>query len=126
MKKQFLQRIFVFLFSAFFSFPAYSQWTQLSQDTNNMNCSVYFINPDTGFIAGDYGYLDFYIQRTTDGGQTWDSTLVQNGITLMTIYFPNDTIGYCGGQNGGVYKTTNMGQTWFQSGTLPNNDDFGA
>jgi photosystem II stability/assembly factor-like uncharacterized protein len=127
MKKYMLRKYqFSFLFVLFLSCSVYAQWMQLPQDTNNINCSVFFINPDTGFIAGDYAYANTYIQRTTDGGQNWDSTLITSGPMAMSIYFPDDTTGYCGGQGGAVYKTINMGQTWIFAGNVAPQDNFGT
>jgi photosystem II stability/assembly factor-like uncharacterized protein len=103
---------------------AFSQWMQLPQDTNNLNCGVCFINPDTGFIVGDYAFNDLLIQRTLDGGATWTSTLFTNVPIALSVCFPDDTTGYCGGQGGLVYKTTNMGTNWFYAGTVAPQTDF--
>jgi photosystem II stability/assembly factor-like uncharacterized protein len=110
----------------FFSFSASAQWTQLTQDTNNYNCCVFFINPDTGFISGDYNGQHGLIQRTTDGGQTWSQNLLVNIFLAMNIEFPNDTTGYCIGQSGLVYKTVDMGTTWLTVGTVAANTDISA
>lgn len=117
---------FTILVALLFSSSAFAQWMQLPQDTDNINCSVFFINPDTGFVSGDYAYLNTCIQRTTDGGQTWDTTMIVNGLLAMSIYFPDDTTGYCGGQDGIVYKTIDMGQHWFNAGSVAQQDYFGA
>ena len=99
---------------------------QLPQDTNNLYCDVYFLNADTGFIAGENGNSDLLIQRTTDGGASWSTVLFSNGPLAMGIQFGDDTTGYCGGQSGMIYKTTDMGNSWSPAGTVASNIDISA
>jgi photosystem II stability/assembly factor-like uncharacterized protein len=66
--------------------------------------SVYFINVDTGYIAGDV------ILKTTDGGITW---VTQNsGYDLNSIYFTDANTGFAVGYNGTILKTTDGGTNW--------------
>jgi hypothetical protein len=102
----------------------FAQWMQLPQDTNNLNSAVCFINPDTGFIAGNYAGSGLLIQRTLNGGATWTTTYLPNAPLSMSICFPDDTTGYSGGNNGLVYKTTNMGTTWFVVGNIGSSTNF--
>jgi photosystem II stability/assembly factor-like uncharacterized protein len=70
-----------------------------------------FINDTIGHLSGFYnGSI-----RTTDGGDTWYYTEIDNFLTGMSksltdISFVNDTLGY-GISNDGIYKTTNGGGT---------------
>ena len=85
--------------------------------------SVQFINPNEGWLVGEYGN----VRHTTDGGQTWDSQheslleeLVEKGGTrdIMTlgaffrVYFSDDQNGILVGAGGAVAVTDNGGQKW--------------
>lgn len=91
------------------------QWVKLSNDTIHYYSAIEFINSDTGFIAGIDWYNSNYvgvILRTMDGGDNWDTTRVDPGVWFMSMQFINDTLGYAGGQDGIIFKTTDMGNTW--------------
>jgi photosystem II stability/assembly factor-like uncharacterized protein len=123
MKKAVLQIVISMLFCV----AVNAQWMQLPQDTDLQNCSVYFLNRDTGFVVGDRGFTNTNIQRTTDGGISWTQILVMNGLMPMVVCFGDDTTGYCGGQDGFVLKTIDGGMSWAYVNGLPFiGDDFGA
>ncbi len=69
---------------------------------------VYFYNDNLGFI---YGYNQIII--TTDGGQTWDTTMVNlpGNRSYNFVHFPTPDIGYATGDNI-VFKSTDGGNTW--------------
>lgn len=69
---------------------------------------VFFIDSDTGFIAGNGGLL----LRTTDRGQHWTtvSTFTLGG--LNDVYFLNASEGWLCGDNGKIWHTTNGGLQW--------------
>jgi photosystem II stability/assembly factor-like uncharacterized protein len=103
------------------------QWIQLNSDTTHDYSSIFFLNPDTGFICGSaYNPVTFsydgVIVRTLDGGTTWDTTHMWPN--LMDIYFINDSIGFTGGQDGVVYKTVDMGSNWSFVDNIWNNNDY--
>ncbi len=122
MKNFILHLIFYFA-----GLSAQGQWIQLNSDTAHDYSSVFFLNPDTGFICGSainpstFGY-DGVIVRTMDGGSTWDT--LHNDFNLMDIFFINDSIGFTGGQDGSVYKTVDMGTTWLFADNIGNNNDY--
>lgn len=70
---------------------------------------IVFVNDTTGFMVGGFwGTL-----RTTDGGDTWFKTEIDDLGTGMSkafreIYFVNDTLGFAVSGDG-IYKTTNAG-----------------
>ena len=103
------------------------QWIQLNSDTTLDYSSIYFLNPDTGFICGSayhpftFSY-DGVIVRTLDGGTTWDTTYIWPN--LMDISFINDSIGFTGGQDGAVIKTVDMGENWNIVDNIGNNNDY--
>ena len=87
---------------------------------------VKFINENKGFIGGG-DWLGEFIFKTTDGGETWASSLreqlMQQDITfsknggINSFYFKDSNIGYAvGGYGNGwerkIYTTTNGGENW--------------
>jgi photosystem II stability/assembly factor-like uncharacterized protein len=77
--------------------------------TGSSYYGIYFINQNTGWIAGSGSK----ILSTTNGGVTLDSTYLFWG-TLNDFYFINATTGIlCG--DGNVFKTTNAGLSWYET-----------
>lgn len=76
--------------------------------------SVYFVNADTGWLAGDDGLIAI----TRDGGATWEKQnwkYDEDRVTdanLSCIYYVNDTTGWIGGAGGVIISTTDAGETW--------------
>jgi photosystem II stability/assembly factor-like uncharacterized protein len=54
--------------------------------------SVYFINPDVGFIVNP-------LLKTTNGGTDWTMPILSDSFSLNDIYFADANIGYGVGQN---------------------------
>ncbi|HBX53089.1 MAG TPA: hypothetical protein DEH02_18655 [Bacteroidales bacterium] len=72
--------------------------------------TLYFINPDTGFVSYTYG-----VRRTLDGDASFTET--EYWCTPTAIYFPSDLIGYIVNYDAlnscsFVVKTSDMGNTW--------------
>lgn len=109
-------KFIISLFLMFFGFNLYSQnlpWSQLNSGTNFWLRTVYFINPNTGFAAGDYGI----ILRTTNAGQNWISQTWPNIYALYSISFRQNQgkiVGY-ENQAGAIMKTSNYGLNWVHS-----------
>lgn len=68
--------------------------------------SIQFLNSDIGFVAG-YGV----VQKTVDGGDTYEILDIKNDY-FFDIDFPTSQIGYVCGWEGGIYKTTDQGESW--------------
>lgn len=109
--------IIILLSICFVQYEAKCQWQIVYQDTNLYNMGVQFLNPDTGFVVGITWSSSIVQQgvilRTTNGGLSWDSIYTNSGNFM--IEFPSTLIGYAGGHDGSVMKTTDMGDTWFQA-----------
>ena len=74
--------------------------------------SVYFINSNTGFIAGWYvGSNTGIVLKTTNAGYNWTAPNLPTAPRFTTVYFINQNTGYVSG-NGVILKTTNTGATW--------------
>lgn len=84
-------------------------WAPVSSGTSNTINSLFFVSPDTGWIAGE----NSLIRKTVDGGATWTTQTVSGNI--KTIRFANSKVGWAVGESGGsglVLKTTDGGTTW--------------
>jgi photosystem II stability/assembly factor-like uncharacterized protein len=70
---------------------------------------LYFVNDQTGFIAGE-GRKVF---KTTDGGNNWLQTIVPGTSDNLTcVKFTGPNTGYLSSINGRIYKTTDAGEVW--------------
>lgn len=117
----------IVIFLCFLTTISMAQWVQLNNDTLNDYSSIFFLNADTGFVVGSglgpvTQSYDGVILRTLDGGVTWDTTHIWPN--LMDVQFINSTVGFAGGQDGAIYKTTDMGNSWNFIGNVGNNFDF--
>jgi hypothetical protein len=73
--------------------------------------SVYFINNETGYIAGE-GAVSGTILKTTNGGLNWISQNSGTVNDLFAIYFCNENTGYVVGESGTILKTNDGGASW--------------
>jgi photosystem II stability/assembly factor-like uncharacterized protein len=102
-----------------------AQWQTIYQDSANFRFkAVYFVNNDTGFVGGwnlpNSNQLGI-MYRTFDGGQTWDTTVMDE--IIYDIHFVNDSIGFAGGDAGAVFGTSDCGNTWnYKGGIGPGSD----
>ncbi len=93
-----------------------AQWTnQNIVPEGNHLCSIFFVDDNTGWIAGSDGF----IKKTTNAGLDW---VIQNSgttLTLKSVQFINPNIGWICGEEGLIIKTSDGGQNWFElsSGT---------
>lgn len=79
--------------------------------------AAYFLNMNVGYICGTYG-----ITKTTDGGQTFTELAAGRFpfTELRDIHFFNENTGYVLGSFSDAFsKTTDGGNTWVSSLTLP-------
>lgn len=82
---------------------AQSGWYPLQSGTSTVLNSVYFLNDNTGFMAGSG-----IILKTTNGGINW--LVINDQFGGTSIQFINENTGYvC---DGTVYKTTDRGVSW--------------
>lgn len=85
--------------------------------------AVYFINADTGYVAG-INYCNYAnLLKTTDGGLTWDSIGYPGNTNLNDVYFLNADTGWVVGYSGAIYCTHNGGLTWIDQ-SITTNDNF--
>jgi uncharacterized protein (TIGR03437 family) len=114
-----------------------AHWTQEPVDTGDSFVSVFFTDAQNGWAAsytpiqywdflGDFVDWQASIWHSTDGGQTWShQTVPASAMLLKRVFFVNATTGFAAGTKrtgydgygnptavGGIYGTTNGGQTW--------------
>src|SRR5437016_1983897 len=84
-----------------------SGWVLQNLGNNNYFMDIFFINPNTGWVAGDT------LKKTTNGGISW-TPFSRTGV--KSVFFINADTGFIGdntgGNNRGVSKTTDGGLTW--------------
>ncbi len=74
--------------------------------------SVFFLNEDTGFIAGGERYTESIIYRTVDAGESWQLLDTGLGVGIFDIDFFNDSLGLAVAYGGLIARTTNLGESW--------------
>jgi len=76
--------------------------------------AVYFIDENTGWLAGNYGHVIY----TADGGTTWETRSLPAGSgDIKDIYFSDSQNGWVAGHNALAAYTEDGGQTWTQLDT---------
>ncbi len=90
------------------------RFTQLIPSYKVMDVkSLQFLSKDLGYSAGSpraripEASTRFFISRTTDGGETWD-TWDTTGIPLHDIFFIDDTIGFVAGSFNLIMKSNGI------------------
>jgi photosystem II stability/assembly factor-like uncharacterized protein len=90
-------------------FSSYAQWAQQESGTAFDLFSVYFIDANTGYVAGDHGT----ILKTTNGGSTWTDLSLSMINPLEFVHFSDVNNGLIATNNSfAILKTTNGGTTW--------------
>lgn len=85
-------------------------WTIISNLSNSYVYDMYFLNSNTGWVAGSN-----ILKKTTDGGLNWVTQLTN---TCYSIYFVDQNTGWAPADGYNVLCTTNGGTTW-SSRTTP-------
>lgn len=100
-----------------------AQWNLIHQDSLFFEVSdIHFFNEDTGLVSGQIQHAEGFILKTYDGGNTWQNTS-SYVVICVSLFFINDSVGYAGGQDRAVYKTTDQGVTWnLVGGWSPSNE----
>lgn len=108
-----MKRLFtLFIFITIFCLNSFAQQLQvLSQpDFKEMMNDIYFVNENTGWIAGAKGY----IYKTTDGGDNWSEQVSGISDNIQRLFFTDENKGWAGVLNGAVLKTTDGGNNWIK------------
>ncbi len=84
-------------------------WERINLEQNYWMRTVYFINAETGFAAGNDKNFNGVILKTTNGGYNWNEQNIPWTQILYTIYFVNELTGFAGDISGTILKTTSGG-----------------
>lgn len=104
------------------NFCSFAQtWQQLpnAPAAEFVNDDIYFVNEQKGWMVN----LDGFIYRTEDGGDSWDTLLIQPGTAFRCIGFTDSLHGFAGNLGPGswisgitdticLYQTSDGGITW--------------
>lgn len=101
----FLAVIYLFIF--FHPADAQTGWTRLAAPGEVDLVAVYFTSSETGWVAGDGGFLAV----TGDGGRSWRRVELNTTEDINEIYFRNDNNGYLvAGRK--MFITNDGGKSW--------------
>jgi photosystem II stability/assembly factor-like uncharacterized protein len=95
-----------------------AQWTNQNSGVTNDLRTIYFLDNNNGFAAGNGGVL----RRTINGGTNWSAVVSTTTWDIYGMHFPTASVGYLCARNGTVVKTTNGGTSWTNSPTPITND----
>lgn len=108
--------VFIFIFIALISSASFAQnWTASKAGSKGDLIAVYFTSANTGWVAGDDGFL----ANTNNGGKTWSQKRIETQDSINEIYFRNEDNGYLvAGRK--MFKTTDGGRSWKEFRPLSN------
>ncbi len=67
-----------------------------------------FVSRSVGWMSGPWG-----VSKTTDGGASWWTPVVNAGLShVRTFHFADATKGWAVSDNGGLFRSTDGGNTW--------------
>lgn len=93
------------------SFALNAQWEQQNSGTESNLNSVYFIDNESGWVAGSGGV----ILHTSDGGETWNQQTSNTDMTLESVHFIDQNRGWIAGGNWSysiILRTLDGGYNW--------------
>lgn len=105
----FIRLIFpsIYLLNLFHLADAQTGWTRLARPGDVDLVAVYFTSSETGWVAGDGGFLAV----TGDGGRSWRRVELNTTEDINEIYFRNDNNGYLvAGRK--MFITNDGGKSW--------------
>jgi len=80
----------------------------VSSTSTGLYKSIYFINPNTGWVCGTAGKVTY----TTNSGSSWSIQYVGQLYYLNKVFFIDNNIGWVCGESGSIFGTTNSGMNW--------------
>ncbi len=108
--------VFSVIFSTGETFAQWDKITNIPQQFQNSKgwLEFWFLesDPNYGWVCGFNGM----VLRTTDGGDSWQGTIVPDADQLESITFTDKLTGYVSGTSvygyGAIYKSTDGGRSW--------------
>ncbi len=86
-------------------------WEVIHLTLSESISSVFFTSRDNGWLTTTYNDK---IYRTTNGGVNWEhiATIEGTDVSLLDIFFVNDSTGFVCRSAFSIYRTTDYGYTW--------------
>lgn len=98
-------------------------WTELNPGIPRVTYfGVHFVNPDTGWIAGDLGA----VIKTTNGGDNWTISETQTTTLLLKVHSYDGQIVLVTGYDGLILRSSDGGETFEQMPSGTTNDLWGV
>jgi photosystem II stability/assembly factor-like uncharacterized protein len=85
-----------------------SSWADVELPSSGSLSSIFFADPQTGWMAGAGGSAF----KTQDGGSNWTQQSVGTSSNVNSIFFVNSATGWVAGAGGTLLKTTDGGSSW--------------
>ncbi len=89
-------------------------WNVLYRYSDLYAQTMYFLNKDTGWVAGVFNGI-YLLQQTMDGGVTWNIQANNLSDQIRSIQVNTNGTGWAAGRNGIYMQTSNYGATWTTS-----------
>jgi len=84
---------------------------------------MYFLNDSTGFVICKNFMDNAIILKIENYGVSWEqSYFLPQKTEFRDLIFTDENTGYVVGTNGIILKTTDQGDSWFNTATIPNGD----
>ncbi|MFH1453211.1 MAG: YCF48-related protein [Armatimonadota bacterium] len=93
----------------FCSQDAGASWDKATSKVVECFYSIFFIDKNTGYIAGTKGAL----LKTKDGGKTWEKINSPSSKNLNKVSFVDGETGYVAGEEG-IFATVDGGSSWIK------------
>ncbi|MBK6263860.1 hypothetical protein JKA74_02330 [Marivirga sp. S37H4] len=98
------------------TFDAGNTWTKHNLDGTVTLNDINFFNSKEGIGVGGIGGNSAITMKTSNGGETWTTTYINNNGTVLReindVEFVDKLNGYAVGRNNIMIKTTDGGDTW--------------
>jgi photosystem II stability/assembly factor-like uncharacterized protein len=102
------KKLFIIILITFYSGNIIdAQFVQQNSGSNAILSEVDFVDSTHGWIIP---WMTNYLLKTMDGGINWGKVYIPNNFNRLK--FVDDKIGYALQGNGGLYKTTDAGNSW--------------
>ncbi|MBI2420393.1 MAG: T9SS type A sorting domain-containing protein [Ignavibacteriales bacterium] len=88
-------------------------WQVMPLPLDGIYRSTFFLDDNTGWVAGAVGSGQVRIFKTTNGGSSWVQQPNCADTTKYDIFFIDQNTGWTVGFNGMIWKTTDGGNNWF-------------
>ena len=93
----------------------YAQWEILNEGFAGYRINtIDFVSKNVGWMAGDRGI----VLKTTDGGETWQTTKLNENWYITQIDFIDDSVGWAVGYHN-ILKTEDGGYNWVLQKKVP-------